>query len=198
MTNEFTCLILAAGKSRRFGSPKMHHVLASGLSVLQTTVQQYASVFNTVNVLVNPEDHRLKPSLSDCGVTIIEVARSHEGLSQSIVQGVQRSAPTAGYLIALGDMPFVTINTLELVKNAMRQDTEGKIITLSVNGKRGNPIAFSHTYKKQLLTLVGDIGAKAIVKNNQTSLINIEVDDIGVFQDIDVLSDIPASHAFSR
>lgn len=192
MVNKYTCLVLAAGKSSRFGSPKMQYVLANGLSVLQTTVQLYTQVFNDVVVVIKPQDSILKHSLADYSITVVESANAHLGLSQSIKSGVANIGADQGYLIALGDMPLIRLETLNMLKQAMMNDTAGTIIAPQMNARLGNPIAFSHTYREELLNLEGDVGAKKIIKHNNGNLIKVAVNDVGIFQDIDSIDDIPS------
>jgi len=56
--------------------------------------------------------------------------------------------------------------------------------------RSGNPVLFSSRFKRHLLSLNGDIGAKKIVLDNQMDVMGIETDDSGIFLDIDIPKDI--------
>jgi len=194
MTDEYVCLILAAGHSTRFGSPKMQYVLKNGLSILQSTVQLYTQVFSHVCVVIKPGNDILKHSLSRYSVTVLENSNAHLGLSQSINTGVSNIASNQGYVIALGDMPFIKLETLKMLKQATMNDTKGAIIALEMESRLGNPVAFSHTYRNQLLSLRGDMGARPIINHNDDCLVKVVVNDVGIFSDIDTVEDIPSLH----
>ena len=75
------------------------------------------------------------------------------------------------------------------IQNAKFKEMKGKPISINKNKnifipiykkKNGNPILFNYSFKKKLLSIKGDIGAKNIIKKNFTKkLVNIldEVDN---------------------
>lgn len=190
MKDNYACLILAAGYSRRFGAPKMQHPLENGLSILQNTVLLYTKVFDNVSVVIQPQDNVLRNSLANYSVRVIENPNANLGLSQSIVAGVQQLPLGMGCLIALGDMPFVSPDTLELMQKRMQTAASENIIAPSVNGRIGNPVAFGAAYREDLLGLKGDVGAKPIMQACANSVLKIDVQDRGIFWDIDTADDL--------
>lgn len=190
MKHSYACLILAAGYSSRFGSPKMQYVLANGLSILQNTVLLYTKVFEDVSVVIQAEDKALINSLADYPVRIIENPNAKLGLSQSVVAGVQQLPPGMGCLIALGDMPFLSSETLESMQKRMQTATPENIIVPSMNDRKGNPVAFGSAYRKDLLDLKGDMGAKSIMQACTELVVKIDVQDKGIFWDIDTPDDL--------
>lgn len=198
MPNNISCIILAAGNSRRFGSSKMNYRLASGLTILQTTVKSYAQFFNNISVVIQPDDEPLLRTLEGSSVNIIESPNADRGLSQSMIAAMQASPPENSYVFALGDMPFIQPGTIEQFKEAIVSSNSSNIITLSMNERLGNPVAFGSSYRESLLSLSGDFGAKSIVsstnKSNSQALIRIEVQDQGIFWDIDSEADLPSEN----
>ncbi|MDP6017147.1 MAG: hypothetical protein QGI32_13705, partial [Candidatus Latescibacteria bacterium] len=56
-------------------------------------------------------------------------------------------------------------------------------------GRRGNPVLFSHGFRQQLLALEGDRGAGGLLARYAASVVEVEVDDDGIFTDVDTLQD---------
>jgi molybdenum cofactor cytidylyltransferase len=65
----------------------------------------------------------------------------------------------------------------------------GAVIAAPVNrGRRGNPVAFGAACLPQLLALGGDEGARGILTRHPVT--EVDVDDPGIFQDIDRPADL--------
>lgn len=174
-----SCIILAAGKSRRFGAPKMRHQLSSGQTILQTTITRYADVFSQVLVVGHPKD---EAHIESAGGVFISSPSAAMGMSQSLIAGVEAAKQADAWLIALGDMPYVQVNTIEtLLENA---STENIVIPV-YQGRRGNPVILGQAFRSQIRQLEGDVGGKAFVSKHPEAVRLISVDDIGVVHDID-------------
>ena len=106
----------------------------------------------------------------------------------SIGAGVEASRTSDGWIIALGDMPFIESSTIEKIKSAL---AEGAAIALPTHeGRRGHPVGFARQYGGVLSALEGDAGAKAIIDANIALARMVEVGDAGIFADIDVVGDL--------
>ena len=60
-----------------------------------------------------------------------------------------------------------------------------------VDGQRGHPVGFAARWRRELLALTGDEGARAVIGGNKGLLRRIETTDPGVLQDVDRPGDIP-------
>lgn len=185
--SDITCVILAAGVSSRFGSSKMLHKLDSGICILAKTIRLYRQVFTHVNVVVREADLAIMQLVENEGAAHIINSNADMGLSQSIIAGVKSTAPSKAWLFALGDMPYVSVNTLESITKKVSADT---IVVPRTCIGNGNPIALGTRFKSELIDLNGDIGAKPVVKRYADSVNFHDCDDRGIHQDIDQLSDI--------
>ena len=185
--SDISCVILAAGASQRFGSQKLLHRLDSNNTILQATLEQYLEVFESINLVVSSQLDPVAESISNSRVRVIENCHSQAGMSQSIVAGVRATKASSGWLIALGDMPYVQASTIEKLVAAF---AENSIVVPLCNDRPGNPVLFSNRFKRQLLSLTGDVGAKEIVQENQAGVCRVETGDSGILVDIDVPKDI--------
>ena len=60
-----------------------------------------------------------------------------------------------------------------------------------VDGQRGHPVGFAARWRRELLALTGDEGARAVIGGNRGLLRRIYTADPGVLQDVDRPGDIP-------
>ena len=103
------------------------------------------------------------------------------GMASSIKVGLSNlSVNTESFFICLGDMPEVKCNIYDkLIKNKKNNE----IVVPNYNGKQGNPVLFSISMKKEIMHLVGDIGAKKILNDKKRKLLNLETYDQCVTKD---------------
>lgn len=187
---DISCVLLAAGSSSRFGSNKLLHTLPGGKSLLASSLDLYSQVFPKITVVVNHEAPKFEELLSIIiryDADYISSPKAELGLSQSLVAGISASSPKVGWLIALADMPYLQIETIRAIAEALQESNI--VLPTSARGA-GNPVGFGKNFKQQLLNLDGDKGAKAVVHANFESTIQLPVNDLGIHHDIDRPSDI--------
>lgn len=184
---QVACLILAAGNSQRFGSAKMLHPFDAHRTILQATIDRYLTVYESVYVVVKSSVDEIAESLDGIGVQLIESPNSSLGMSQSIVAGVEATQPKVGWLIALGDMPYVRTSSIQSITRSL---TESSIVVPVSQKQPGNPVAFGVQFREQLLALNGDVGAKPLVHSNSDSVHYVETGDNGIHHDIDTPQDL--------
>lgn len=103
------------------------------------------------------------------------------GMGDSIAAGVAACPQRGGWLIVLGDMPFILPSSIERVLAGMADDT----ISVPVqDGEYGHPVGFSSSFAPGLLALSGDRGAKPLF--SQGRVVKVAVEDPGVLWDVDV------------
>jgi molybdenum cofactor cytidylyltransferase len=187
-SEKLTCVILAAGASRRFGSAKMRHRLANGNTLLEETVKLYGTLFAEPVVVIREGDDELAELLRSLPVKPVISERSHFGMSESLKAGLVASADSDAWLFVLADMPYIKKETIVELQNAARTD---KIIVPKFHGRPGNPVLFGKEFKDELLALPrGDQGAKQVVAANSAKVISLETHDEGLVLDIDYPSSI--------
>lgn len=103
------------------------------------------------------------------------------GMGDSIAAGVAACPQLGGWLIVLGDMPFVLPSSIEQVVAGIADDS----VSVPVHeGKYGHPVGFGRTFGLGLMALSGDHGAKPLFA--QARVVEVAVDDPGVLWDVDV------------
>lgn len=102
------------------------------------------------------------------------------GMGDSIAAAVRHCADSAGWLIALGDMPFVLPETIDAV--ARRLDDDAIVVPLYA-GQYGHPVGFGRHHGLALAGLSGERGARRVLQSHP--LQELEVDDAGILWDVD-------------
>jgi molybdenum cofactor cytidylyltransferase len=185
-------LLLAAGSATRFGSDKLQHSLPHGVSMAVQSARHLKSQVPRVVAVVRPGSPILEKNLAaeGCGVVVCENAG--EGMGASLACAARAAArlspPADGYLVALGDMPFVRPSSIAAVRDALAGGAP--LVAPFWRARRGHPVGIAGRFIEELLNLRGDEGAKALLAANAQSLLKIPVGDPGVIRDIDTPADL--------
>jgi molybdenum cofactor cytidylyltransferase len=182
-----TGILLAGGQGTRFGSQKLLARLSDGRYVVEASAANLLAAVGRV-IAVTGRDERLMRALDDCGCQVVVNNRAAEGMGTSIGAGVGASLAAEGWIIALGDMPFIEPATIKKIKLALEEGAA--IVVPTHEGKRGHPVGFAREYGDALCALEGDAGAKVIIDTNIALARRVEVSDAGIFADIDVVDDL--------
>ena len=181
-------ILLAAGASRRFGADKLTQSLPDGDVVAVRACRNLLAGTDSVMAVVRPGSERLAALLQAEGADVLICADADQGMSTSLVSGVRARPEAAGWLIALGDMPWIAPATIRKVANALRMGAT--IAAPRRQGRRGHPVGFAHFLGTELAALSGDEGAKAVINAYLEQLQLIDCDDPGVLRDIDQPEDL--------
>lgn len=176
-------VVLAAGAGRRFGSNKLLQRLDDGTPLLLHSVRVVTAALARTVVVVDPDDDRVMELLSDAGVEVVPNPAAGRGMGTSLACGVNATAGSDGWVIALADMPWIRADTIRTV--AATLDGPNAICAPSYRGQRGHPVAFGRGYGRALTALDGDAGARHVITANREYLTLIATDDPGVVADVD-------------
>lgn len=103
------------------------------------------------------------------------------GMGDSLSAAVRARRDASGWLVALGDMPWVQPYTLAQVGAAMTAD---QACVPVYAGQWGHPVGFGARYGEALAALSGDQGGRRLLQAGQ--VLEVEVDDPGIVRDVDV------------
>lgn len=185
-------ILLAAGKGVRFDSSgeqnKLLQPLPGGDTVIAAAAKNLLSALPRVLAVVHPHAHAVAASLQALGCEVKVCPEADLGMGVSLVHAIAGTADAAGWLVALGDMPFIRPATMQALIDALEQG--GDIAAPRYQGHRGNPVAFSRKHLPDLLKLGGDQGARRLLR--KYPVVDVTVDDRGVTMDIDTRSDLQA------
>jgi molybdenum cofactor cytidylyltransferase len=178
-------ILLAAGRSRRFGSDKRRHRLADGRSMLRTTLETFQSVFGQVRLVLSPRDDGLPEELGlilRAGDDCVIATDADLGMGHSLAAGF--ATPLSRFVfVGLADMPFVKPQTLQRLFERATNAPDETILVPMYRGERGHPVGFGRSWHDAMRNLHGDEGARWVLRS--TSPAYVDVDDPGILQDLD-------------
>jgi molybdenum cofactor cytidylyltransferase len=180
-------VILAAGLSKRFGKDKLLSKIGE-MTVIERSISSIPVEYFWKVAAVVPDDPSMNPYLPHYIVRIVN-GRREEGIGTSISLATKFFMKEAdGILFYLADQPFVGREIIAMLVTLFIQ-TQGKIVSCSVDGNARNPMIFPRKMFGELESLKGDEGAKRLAEMNNTDLIKVEVDPSRLV-DIDTEEDI--------
>lgn len=113
------------------------------------------------------------------GVEVVLIEST--GMGDSIAAGVTACSQLDGWLIVLGDMPFILPSSIAQVVAGIADDS----VSVPVHqGEYGHPVGFGRNFGPGLMALSGDHGARPLFA--QGRVWEVTVDDPGVMWDVDV------------
>lgn len=180
-------LLLAAGRSTRFGDENKLLAELDGLPVLARTIRLAKESGAGRVLVVTGHDRPLIEVVARAeGVATTHNPDYQDGMGSSIATGVRSSlAPDAhaehapaGWLIWPGDMPYLQPGTARCVVDSF---DPARPVLPTLNGQRGHPVLFPASFGERLARLTGDSGARTLLAEASA----IETGDPGILRDID-------------
>ncbi len=185
-------ILLAAGRSERFGAPKLLAPLADGTPVALASARALKAAVRVV-AAVRPGDGPLARLLRGEGLEVVEVPTAGRGMGHSLAAAVAASRGAGGWIVALADMPAVAPATVARLLSLL--DSGAPIAAPLWRGQRGHPVAFSAPFGPELEALEGDRGARVVIERHRHRVVTFESGDPGVVADIDTAADLAAIDA---
>lgn len=185
---KLTAIVLAAGSSRRMGTDKLS-LKVHGERVLYRSLSSLVCSARIDDVVLVVQPGFIWPD-GPAACRLVTNPDFETGMGSSLAVGVSAAPADAdAYLIALGDMPNLSISTLHSLIDIF--STTGKGIVRPIfQGCAGHPVIIDRRYREQLLALTGDIGAREVLQEHSDDVYQFPVDDPGVVHDIDRPDDL--------
>jgi molybdenum cofactor cytidylyltransferase len=187
--NRVAAVVLAAGGSSRFGSPKQ--LLSwKGQTLLEYIVDTVlaSSVQETV-VVLGHEAERIGDLLRDRPLRIVVNEEWESGQSSSVRVGIETLPEGCdACLFVLADQPNVTTELIDAVVTRYRQ-TLAPIVAPVHRDRRGNPVLFDQGLFSELLKMRGDEGGRQVIQRHQQEVEAVEVGYQRPFLDIDTVEE---------
>ena len=185
-----SAILLAAGESRRMGSPKalLHY---QG----QTFIERICTAFLTAGVdelivVLGARAEEIGRALpTHLALRSVVNSRYSQGQLSSLMVGIGALSPESeAAIVNLVDHPLVSSETIKEVIDSYRA-APVPIVIASYQGKRGHPVLFSSQIYGEILAAPLDQGAKVVVRKDPTRVREILLDDPGILADIDTPED---------
>ncbi|OXE35047.1 MAG: molybdopterin-guanine dinucleotide biosynthesis protein MobA [Phenylobacterium zucineum] len=194
---EVEAILLAAGTGSRFGGGKLLAPYGGGRLIEAALTTALAAPVRSVTVVTGADSERVAAIVRACaerlGATerlkVVEAKAYAEGMGASLrTAAAALPADTQAVFVLLGDMPRIPASTFQPLIDAVAAGAPAA--AASFLGRRGHPALIGQDLIPKLLTLTGDAGARAVLKELGDRLVQLEAEDDGVLFDVDVRGDL--------
>ena len=186
MAASFACIILAAGRSTRFGGDKRQIKSDAGQTLLDLTLKSIPPTFQQRLLVLHPGDEALGATYEKTWHVIYAGMAIH-GMGHSIAAAISQIGDCTAALIVLADMPLVLPETYISLQQAAKPD---RIVIPFFAKQRGNPVMIGSQFFPQLSELKGDSGARQLMHQHPELVERLDVTDPGVLRDVDTVEEL--------
>jgi molybdenum cofactor cytidylyltransferase len=179
-------ILLAAGESRRMGSPKALLRYQGQTFIERICATFLAAQVDELVVVLGAHAEVLGSAVPHHpAVRTVINTRYFQGQLSSLMAGIGAlSSASKAAVVNLVDHPLVTVETIRALIASFRA-APLPILIASYQGRRGHPVLFSSLVYGEILAAPLDQGAKVVVRKDPTRVRVIECDDPGILADID-------------
>lgn len=178
-------MILAAGESKRMGTPKLLLPFREKTMIETLVVEVLRSKSDKTMVVLGAEKEKIERIISRLQVAIVVNTRYEEGMLSSIRAGFEALPDEVeAVLVCLGDQPLIPFFVLDKLIEAYKDTKKGIIIPV-YKKSRGHPILIDMKYKPEIKRISPDIGLRALVHDHSQDVMEVEVDAPQILKDID-------------
>ncbi len=168
-------IILAAGLSRRMGTDKLLLEIG-GIPVIERTIRAAVQSGLSELLLVCSSD-TVAAIGNKYRLRVIENNAPQEGQSRSVRLGVENAfRHSAGFMFLVGDQPYTSTEVIDRLIEEFKSGDYNAAVPV-YNGKRGNPVIFSHSLRKKLMGLSGDSGGRILLEGLEESIATVKFED---------------------
>jgi len=193
-------IILAAGMSKRFGTPKQLVKIKGSYMIEHVIRASLDSNLHRVFVVLGHRQDKIYQAMAknikrfqNSRYEIVSNRHYRQGMSSSVHAGLCSAGNAFGsVMFLLGDQPLVDSRLINLMLNRFYQ-SDKNICAPLYKGKRGNPTIFSSKFFNLLLRIEGDSGGREIITAHPDDMLSIDTDSPACVYDIDTPDDLMAS-----
>jgi len=185
-------IVLAAGKSERYGRNKLLEKINDKTIVRKVVEESLMSKADRVFVVIGFEADKIIDELRDLKVTFIYNVNYEEGMSSSVKAGVLAAKSYNAKAVAIlpADNLLITYNVIDKVIEKFKK-TNAKIVVPSYEGKRGHPILLNMEIYHDIMSISEETqGLKYVLRKYKDEVVEVPVDSPEIYIDIDTPEDL--------
>ena len=178
-----SCVLLSAGFSSRFGSPKALAKLKGRTLIEHLQELLLSTQLHEIIIVLGHDAEQIKPFLFKH--TKIKVVYNKDykfGQTSSFKCGLKKvAAAAAGIMLFPVDYPFIKKETLDTLIDHFEEKKPLALIP-SHEEKKGHPPIFAAALKNELLALKDSLGINTVLHNHTDELAILPVSDPGILK----------------
>ncbi|MEC7547575.1 MAG: nucleotidyltransferase family protein [Pseudomonadota bacterium] len=173
-------ILLAAGRSTRFGSDKRCSPWPGQTCMLKASISKALASGLPCYVVLHPGDQHLLDHCIGDTATAGVCPDAAQGIGNSIAFGVHANQDWSGWIIARADMPGVTPETYRRLADHLERHDCGRPV--NKHGQAGYPTAFRKEHACELMRLHGHRTEARLIPDEP--YVNVIVFDAMIHADI--------------
>ena len=183
-------ILLAAGESRRMGTPKQLLSYKGSSLICHATKETVASVCNPIVVVLGANSDRISPEINNLPVHITYNTQWRQGMSASIANGIiallEMKVNFDAVIVALADQPLITASVYDRLVERYYQN-KVKAVASNYSDTIGVPALFDRTVIPEMLKMKQKGGAKQLLNKYSDRSLNLDLPEAAI--DIDTPTD---------
>lgn len=182
-------IVLAAGESRRMGSPKMM-LPYEGMTIIEKVLENVlaSDVEKVVTVLGSHKEEVLKV-IEKYPVLHCYNSNFKDGMLSSVKCGFEfLPSEFRAAMVLLGDQPMVETSVINKLIKAYNETGKGILVPVFQN-KRGHPLMVDKKYRDEIINLDDPEGLKGLLLRHPDDLLEVNTENPSVLDDIDTRED---------
>jgi len=191
-------MILAAGESRRMGTPKLLLPLGNK-TIIETLLEKViSSKADKTLVVLGSDREKIEEKIKRFPQKITVNPHFKKGMLSSVQWGFKTLPEDAqAALVLLGDQPAVSTVVIDKIIDAYRRTRKGIVLPV-YKKERGHPVLIDLKYKSEVQTLSHQIGLRGLVYSHPEDIMEVKVKVASILTDIDYLEDYQKELAKSK
>jgi CTP:molybdopterin cytidylyltransferase MocA len=175
-----SCILLAAGQSMRFGSPKALALLNGETVISRLQRILLDSAVDEIIVVTGAHASALKPYLlNHKRLKVVHNKDYILGQTSSFQAGLREVCPKSlGFMLLPVDYPLVKTQTIDILVDEFMKKAD-KIIIPTCDSQKGHPPIFPVALKNEFLSLNSSEGLNQVQRCHQENIIFCAVADKG-------------------
>lgn len=182
-------IILAAGESKRMGSPKMFlHI--NGKTMIENVIENVAgSDPDGILVVLGAFKEDMADLIRKYNVKYCYNENYLDGMLSSVKCGFSHlPQDLSAVLVFQGDQPFIAPAVTKAVIEAYRSTGKGLVMPVC-NGRRGHPLLIDKKYVVEIECIDANEGLRSLSYKFPMDVHEVETSDPGILRDFDTYED---------
>lgn len=179
------CVVLAAGKGRRFGENKLLHSLEGSPVLAHVLSNLPLARFDRIAVVVASQG--VERLCREAGLSCLRYPGGPQ--SESIRRGIQAMEDMDGCLFVMGDQPLCTRKSMENMADVFLAHPEA-VVRLAWGETPCSPVLFPQRYFQNLKCLEGERGGMSALREVEAEILLVQAAEEAELWDVDTWADL--------